>query len=54
MSKADEASPVEELVGPKIGDRVKATMNGKDWFSGVLMEKIELFTHYGVKLDETG
>ncbi len=54
MSNGVKASPVQELVGPRIGDRVKATMNGKDWFSGVLVEEVELFTQYGVKLDETG
>lgn len=54
MSTTDEPRPVEGIVGPKIGERVNATMNGKDWFSGVLVEEVELFTQYGVKLDETG
>ena len=26
---------------PKIGDRVRATMNGEDWFTGIYVEESE-------------
>lgn len=35
-----------------IGDRVLATMNGKDWFPGVLCGEIDLFVPYGVRVDD--
>lgn len=30
---------------------VLATMNGVDWFKGVLVQAIDLFAPYGVKLE---
>jgi len=39
---------------PKIGDRVRATMNGEDWFAGVYVEESETLAQYGVKRDDTG
>ncbi|MFA5340153.1 MAG: hypothetical protein WC332_00105 [Clostridia bacterium] len=37
---------------PQIGDRVRATMNGEDWLTGTYQKNIELFTQYGVLLDD--
>jgi hypothetical protein len=37
----------------EIGDRVRATMNGYDWFTGVYVENIDLFAQYGVVRDGT-
>ena len=37
---------------PSVGDRVDATMNGKDWFSGIFCGEIDLFVPYGVRLDD--
>jgi hypothetical protein len=42
----------DEMEEPKIGDRVKATMNGVDWFRGVYVEESETFVQYGVMLDD--
>ena len=39
---------------PKIGDRVQATMNGEDWYTGVLVELSDVMVRYGVKRDDTG
>ena len=37
---------------PKIGDRVRATMNGEDWFVGVYVEGSETLAQYGIKRDD--
>ena len=37
---------------PKIGDRVRATMNGEDWFTGIYVEESETFAQYGIKRDD--
>jgi hypothetical protein len=39
---------------PKIGDAVRATMDGKKWFSGILCGEIDFFVPYGVRIDENG
>ena len=38
---------------PKIGDKVLASMNGEDWFNGTLIEIVDVFASYGVRLDGT-
>ncbi len=35
----------------KIGDKVKATMNGTDWFEGELVEEVDLFVPYRIRLE---
>lgn len=35
----------------KIGDRVRATMNGEDWRTGKFVEESETFARYGVLRD---
>lgn len=42
------------MTQPKLGDSVRATMNGKDWFPGVLCGEIDLFVPYGVRVEEDG
>jgi len=37
---------------PKIGDRVRATMNGEDWFTGVYVQESETLAQYGIKRDD--
>jgi len=41
---------------PKIGDRVRATMNKETWFNGVyetnIGESHDTFAEYGVRVDE--
>ncbi len=37
---------------PVIGERVRATMNGSDWFEGVYVEESDVFVQYGVLLDD--
>ncbi len=45
-----------DVVGaePRIGERVRATMNNTDWFSGVYEESVDVFASYGVRVDDTG
>jgi len=42
------------IMEPQIGDRVRATMNGEDWFEGRYVKKSEVFVKYGVKRDDIG
>ena len=37
---------------PKIGDRVRASMDGKNWFTGKYVTESELFCQYGVLRDD--
>ena len=37
---------------PQIGDRVRATMNGDDWFTGVYVEESKIMVQYGVRRDD--
>lgn len=37
---------------PKIGDHVRATMNGEDWFTGRYVQESEIFAQYGVLRDD--
>lgn len=37
---------------PKIGDKVRATMNWKDWFTGVYVQESDTLVQYGVKCDD--
>lgn len=37
---------------PKIGDRVRATMNGTDWFTGEYVKESDTLAQYGVKRDD--
>ena len=39
---------------PKIGDRVRATMNGEDWLTGVYVQESDTLAQYGVKRDDNG
>jgi hypothetical protein len=39
---------------PEIGDRVRATMNGQDWYAGVYVEESQTIAQYGVKRDDIG
>ena len=39
---------------PKVGDRVSATMNGEDWFSGVFEVESDVLAKYVVRRDDTG
>jgi len=43
-----------EMDEPKIGDRVRATVNGEDWFVGVYVKESDTLAQYGVKRDDTG
>lgn len=36
----------------KIGDRVRATMDGKTWYVGTLVELSDIFVEYGVFRDD--
>ena len=38
---------------PHIGDRVRASMNSLDWYTGVYEEESEVFVQYGVRLDNS-
>jgi len=38
----------------KIGDRVKATMNGDIWFYGKYVKESDVFAQYGVEVEEFG
>lgn len=38
---------------PIIGDRVMATMNGTDWFTGTLVSTSDILAEYGVQRDDT-
>ena len=40
------------MPGPIVGDRVLASMNGRDWFAGCLVEESEIFAPYGVLCDD--
>jgi len=37
---------------PQIGDMVRATMNGIDWFLGVYVQESETLAQYGVRRDD--
>jgi hypothetical protein len=36
----------------KIGERVRATMNGQDWFTGKYVQESDIFAQYGVLRDD--
>jgi len=42
-----------EMEFPEIGDKVRASMNGEFWATGVLVETIDLFAQYGVRCDDS-
>lgn len=37
---------------PNIGDRVRATMNGEDWYTGVYVHSSSTIAQYGVMRDD--
>lgn len=39
---------------PVIGERVRATMNGSDWFDGLYVKNSDIFIQYGVLRDDIG
>jgi len=40
-------------IEPKLGDKVKATMNHEDWFIGVYEKESDVLAQYGVRRDDT-
>ncbi len=42
-----------KIIDPWIGKRVRASMNGKDWFPGVYEKNVDIFAQYGVRLDDS-
>ena len=52
MSKAGELKA--GMKEPKIGDKVRATMNGDIWFTGTYAEESDVFAQYGVEVDDFG
>lgn len=43
-----------EMQEPKLGDRVRASMDGENWFAGKYVQESEIFAQYGVLRDDIG
>ena len=37
---------------PKIGERVRATMNHEDWYEGEYVKESDVFAQYGIMRDD--
>ena len=53
---AEHQAPVPDhettVIVPNIGDQVRATMNGEDWYTGVYVHSSNTIAQYGVMRDD--